>query len=111
MRQDVARVHSAAGIDGLVPFFDVRDDSVLVDYERGAISKAGGFVKDAVVFDHGSFREIAEQWKRYAILFPELSIGRNAVNADAEDLGVSSFEFGDISLIRLHFLRSTTGER
>jgi hypothetical protein len=25
-------------------------------------------------------------------------------------LCVSSFEFGDISLIRLHFLRSTTGK-
>ena len=34
----------------------------------------------------------------------------NAVHADAENLRVCVTEFGDISLIRLHFLRSTTGK-
>ena len=48
--------------------------------------------------------------KSNAILFGEFAVGGNAVYAEAENLCVGRFEFGDISLIRLHFLRSTTGE-
>lgn len=44
------------------------------------------------------------------MLFGKLPIGGNAINANSENLSISSFEFGDISLIRLKFLRSTTGE-
>jgi len=45
------------------------------------------------------------------VLFGEFAVGGNTVNTDPENLCVSGFEFGDISLIRPHFPRSTTGER
>ncbi len=109
MREDVASVCGAAWIDGFVAFLDVLNDSVFVDYERRAITIASIFVEDAVLVHDRSF-EIAEQRKGDPNLFCELAIGINAVNADAENLCVGSFEFGDISLIRLQFFRSTTGK-
>src|SRR5207302_2102620 len=75
----------------------------------GAIAIATLFVEDAVIFHDGAF-EIAEQREGYAVLFGEFLVGGNAVYAETKNLGIGRFEFGDISLIRLHFLRSTTGE-
>ena len=109
MRQDIAGILGAGWIDGFVAFLDVLNDSVFVDYERRAITIASIFVEDAVLVHDRSF-EIAEQRKGDPNLFCELAIGINAVNADAENLCVGSFEFGDISLIRLHLLGSTTSE-
>jgi len=109
MRQDVARVRGARRIDSHSSFIDVLDEAVFIDDERGAISVAAFFVKYPVISDDCSF-EIAQQRKSNAVLFGELAISRDAVHADSENLSVVTFEFGDISLIRLHFLRSTTGE-
>src|SRR5215471_8070725 len=109
MRQNVARVLCGGRIDGDVAFIDVLNDSVLVDHKGRTISVAAILVVNAVILHHGSF-EIAEQRKRDAVLFAELFVGGNAIYADPENLRVGSLEFGDISLIRLHFLRSTTGE-
>lgn len=109
VRQDVARIGGACRIDRHAALINVLNDSILVDYERGAITIAPLFIEDAIVFHHGAF-EIAEQRESDAILLGKLAIGRNAVDADAENLCVCSFEFGDISLIRLHLLRSTPGE-
>jgi len=109
MRQNVAGVLCRCRIDGDVTFVDVLNNSVLVDDEGGAITEALVFIIDAVILHDCAF-EIAQQRKGYPVLFAEFFIGRNAIDADSENLRVVSFEFGDISLIRLHFLRSTTGE-
>lgn len=109
MRQDIAGVRGAGWIDRDVAFVDVLDDSVFIDDKGGAVSIATLFVKDPVVF-HGCSLEIAEQREGYAVLFGEFSVGGNAVYAETKNLSIIRFEFGDISLIRLHFLRSTTGE-
>jgi len=53
-------------IDCHAAFVDVLDNSVFVDYKRGAIAIATLFVKDAVVFHDGAF-EITEQRKGYAV--------------------------------------------
>src|SRR5437773_7753464 len=109
MRQDVASILSAGRIDGFVAFLDVLDDAVFVDYERSAIAVAALFIEDAVVFYHRVFY-VAQDRKSNAVLFRELRIGKGAVDAEAENLGIICFEFGDISLIRLHLFRSTAGK-
>src|SRR6266508_1692684 len=110
VRQDVAGIFSARRINCFVAFLDVLDDSVLVDHKRRAISIATFFIEDAVVLNDLTFGKVTQNRKSYAVLFRELAIGINTVSANAENLCVVGFEFGDISLIRLHLLRSTTGE-
>lgn len=109
MRQDVARVRSSGNVDGHVAFIDVLDDSILVDHKRGAISVAAIFVINSVIFHH-CVLDVAQQRKRYSELFGEFSIRIGTVNAHSENLRVVSVEFGDISLIRLKLLRSTSRE-
>ena len=109
VRQDVACIFGARRIYSFAAFFDMLDDSVLVDHERCPIAVAALFIEDAVVFHHCAF-EITQQGKGQSILFGKLTIGGHAVNANAENLSIVSIEFGDISLIRLHLFRSTAGE-
>jgi len=85
------------------------NDPVLIDDEGGTIAEALFFIKNSVVFNHSSL-EVAQQWKRYPDVLCKAAVGRNAIDADAENLCICSFEFGDISLIRLQFFRSTTGK-
>jgi hypothetical protein len=108
--KDVARIDDCSRIDRDVSFVDVTNDSFLIDQERGAISEALFLVKDAIVF-HDSAFEIAEYRKSNSNLLCEFPVSGNAVYTHSENLSFVSFEFGDISLIRLQFLRSTTGER
>jgi hypothetical protein len=109
MRQYIAGFDGGGWIDRHAAFVDVLNDPVLVDDERGSISEALFFIKNSVIFHHSSL-EITEQWKSYPNVLCKTAVGRNAIDADAEDLSLCSFEFGDISLIRLEFFRSTTGE-
>ena len=109
MRQYVAGFCGGRWIDRHAAFIYVLNNSLLVDDECGSIAEALFFIKDSVIFDHRSL-EITEQWKRYTDVLCKTAVGRNAVDADAEDLSLCSFEFSDISLIRLQFFRSTTGE-
>jgi hypothetical protein len=109
MRQYVAGVGGGGWIDRHAAFIDVSNDAVLVDDERGSIAEALFFIKNSVILHHGSLK-ITEQWKRYTDVLCKTAVGGNAVDADAEDLSFCAFEFGDISLIRLKFFRSTTGE-
>ena len=109
MRQYVAGFGGRGWIDRHAAFVDVLNNSLLVDDECGSIAEALFFIKDSVIFHHSSL-EITEQWKRYTDVLCKTAVGRNAVDADAEDLSLCSFEFSDISLIRLQFFRSTTGE-
>ena len=109
VRQDVASILRSGWIDRYVALVDVLNNPVLIDNERRAISVASLFVEDSIILHHGAF-EIAEKRESDAILFAELAVGWDAVYTEAKNLCVGRFEFGDISLIRLHFLRSTTGE-
>ena len=109
MRQDIARISRARGIDSYVTFVDVLNNAVLIDYEGGAIAIAALFIENSVIPYNCAF-EVAQQWKGDPILFGKFAVGRNAVYAETENLSIRRFEFGDISLIRLHFLRSTTGK-
>ena len=109
MLEHVTSFNNSSRIDRHVSFVNVPDDAFFVDQEGGAISEALLLIKDAVVFYHGAF-EIAEDRKCYLNLFCKFAVGGDAVNTEAEYLSVVGFEFGDISLIRLQFLRSTTCE-
>ena len=107
MSQYVACFGSGGGIDRYVPFIDVLNDTVLIDYKGSTIPKALRFIENAVVPDYRSF-EIAQQGKRDADVLREALVGGNTIYTDAENLRFHSLEFGDISLIRLQLLRSTT---
>ncbi len=109
MRQHVARVFRAGRIDRHVAFVDVLNKTVFVDYKRGAIAVAAFLIEDAILLHDGAF-EVAEQRKGDANLLGKLAVSGNAVHTEAENLGIGRFEFGDISLIRLHLFRSTAGE-
>ena len=109
MLENVTRVHNRSRIDGDISFVDLLNDAFLVDEEGGAIAKALCFVEDAVVFNYCAF-EIAEDGKRDSKLFSEFTVGGNTVDTHSKDLSFVFFEFGETSLVRLHLLRSTTGE-
>jgi len=109
MLEDVAGLNNSGRIDGHVSFVNVPDDAFFIDQEGGAISEALLLVEDAIVFNDGSF-EIAENRECNSNLFGEFTVGGNAVDTHSENLSLVCFEFGDISLIRLQFLRSTTGK-
>ncbi len=109
MLEHVASFNNSGRIDSHVSFVNVPDDAFFIDQEGGAISKALLLVVDAIVFNDGAF-EIAENGKCNSELFCEFAVGGNAVDTHSEDLSLIRFELGDISLIRLQLLRSTTGK-
>jgi hypothetical protein len=109
MLKDVACLNNSGWIDRHVSFVNVPDDAFFIDQEGGAISETLLLVEDAVVLNDGAF-EIAEYGKGNSDLFCEFAVGGNAVDTHSENLSLVCFEFGDISLIRLQFLRSTTGK-
>lgn len=84
-------------------------DSIFINGEGGARPVPALFVKDAVIFHHLAL-EITEQGKSHSYVFLEAFVRRVAVNTDSQNLRVALFEFGNIRLIRLEFLRSTARE-
>src|SRR5207244_2103908 len=98
--QHTARLISPGRVNRRITLLDMADDALLVDDERGAGAEHPLLVEDAVVFDGLAF-EVTEEGEGNLNVFGEALVGGRAVNADAEDLSVISFEFGDISLIRL----------
>ena len=108
LQQTAGRVR-AAGVNGRSVLLDVPDHASLVHHERGAIGESAFFVENAVLGGDGPF-EITEDGKGHADLFGEFPVGGLTVNADAQNLGIGFFEFGDISLIRLELLRSASRE-
>ena len=109
MLEDVASLDYSGRIDRYISFVDVPDDAFFIDQEGGAISEALLLVEDAIVLNDGAF-EIAEYGECDSDLFCEFSVSGNAVDTHSENLSLVCLEFGDISLIRLQFLRSTTGK-
>ena len=110
MCQDVACIVCGRRVDRHFPFIDVLNNSLGIDHKRGPIAEALIFIENPVILYHRSF-EIAEERERDADVLREPFISGNAIHADAENLSIGSFEFGDISLICLQLFRSTTGER
>jgi len=108
--QDIACIGCRRGINRYISLINVLNDSIFVDNKSGPIAEALFFNKDPVILDHCTF-EITEQWKRNTDVLREAPVGRNAIDADTKNLSLGSFEFGDISLIRLQFFRSTAGKR
>ncbi len=109
MLEHVTSFNNSGRIDSHISFVNVPDDAFFIDQEGGAISKALLLVVDAIVFNDGAF-EIAENGERNSNLFCEFAVGGNTVDTHSKNLSLVGFEFGDISLIRLQFLRSTTGK-
>ena len=100
----------AARVDGGCILVDVPDDAFLVHHKRGPVGESALFVEDSVFLGNGSL-EITEERVSDLKLLGIFFVGKSAVDADAENLSVGLFEFGDISLIRLELLRSTAGKR
>jgi len=107
--QQAAGGAGAAGVDGRLADLDVLNHAILVDDKSGAVREALLFVQNAVVFGYRPL-EVAKEWEAKILLLRERGVGSRAVHADAENLSVVLLELGDISLIRLQLLRSTTGE-
>jgi hypothetical protein len=108
--QYIARFGGAGWIDGHGSFVDMANDALFIDYESSSISVALFLVEDSVVLNHSPF-EVAQYGKGNAQLFCKFPVGWNAVHTQTKNLRFGCFEFGDISLIRLQLLRSTTGKR
>ena len=109
MLQQVTCGPSATGVNGVLIHVDVLDDSFFVNHEGGSVGNRELGIQNAVVrCDLAG--EIAQQRKVNADLLGKGLVSRRTIDADAQDLRAVRFEFGDISLIRLKFLRSTTGE-
>ena len=99
----------AAWVNGGLILVDVPDDAFLIHHERGAVGESALFVEDSVFLGNGPL-EIAEERVTDLKLLGIFLVGKTAVDADAENLSVGLFEFGDISLIRLKLLRSPARE-
>src|SRR5215510_809383 len=109
--QQSARLNRSTRVNRCIALFDVANDAFLIDHERGARSGARGFVENAVILDNLALLEVAEQREAESFafrteVFGPASESAYAVHADAESLSFSVCEFGEISLIRLHCLRS-----
>lgn len=105
--------HSGRRIDGGRVEIDVLNHAVFVDHKRRATRKfhfvcsQGVGLHDPVLLQNGAVH-IAQQGKRNADLLCECCVGWRAVDADAENYRITCFDLGQIRLIGLEFLRSTT---
>ena len=104
-----ARLVRARRVNSRSSLLDVADDPVFVNDECGAGANKPLLVKDAVGSDYLSL-DVAQQRESHTDVFLETIVGGVAVNADTDNLRVALFKVGNISLIRLQFLRSTSGE-
>lgn len=102
-------------IDGGRVEIDVLNHAVFVNHERGAPSKFH-FVRsqrvgvhDSVLLQNGAVH-VAQQGKRNADLLCECCVGWRTVDADAENYRITCFNLGQIRLIGLELLCSTTCE-
>ena len=96
----------ARGIDGARTLFDMANDAVFVDNEGDAIGEQACEVEHAVRPGH-LFIGVTEQGKAGLGLVGEPAIALRAIDADPQNLCICCLEFGDITLIRPDFGRST----
>ena len=109
MFQQAACGSGPAWVDGILPHVDMLDSTVLVDDKRSAIGELLLLVQDPILFGDRSL-EVTKEREGEAFLLGEGGVGGGTIDADAQHLGAILLELGDISLIRLEFLRSTTCE-
>ncbi len=84
----------------------VTDYPVLVYDESSTASDESFFVEDTIRSDHLTLY-VGEERECDSYVLLESSVGGVTVNRNAQNLRVILFEVGNISLIRLQFLRST----
>ncbi len=82
------------------------NDSTLIDYEGHSVREKVGETEDAVSLGD-SFVGITKQRKTGAGLLSKLAVPVLVIQTDPQHLRARSFEFGDITLIRLDLRRST----
>jgi len=97
------------GIQCLALAVNVLDHPFFIDDKGGAMRHGELVVQDAV-FRRNLAREITQEGEGHTDLLGVSLVGKLAVHADPQHLGSCLLEFGDISLIRLQLLRSTSGE-
>src|SRR5487761_282714 len=111
-----ANRHRGCWINGCRVEIDVLDHAVFANHERRPPRKFIFIVRhrvgfhDAVLLQNGAVH-VAQQRKRDADLLCECCIGWRTVDADAENHRIACRNLGQIRLIGLEFLRSTTGKR
>jgi len=106
-----AGIGRARYIDSGCTFFDIRNLSLLVDNEGGAVGYASLGHQHAVRLRGLPRGEIAEEREGQGKFLCKFTLGRTIISANSEYLRISTFKFGDTSLVSREFLRSTTGER
>lgn len=105
--------HGGRRVDGRRVEIDVLNHAFFVNHERGAprkfhfVCSQGERLHNSVLLQNGAVH-IAQQGKSDADLLRECCVGWWAVNTDAENYRITCFDLGQISLIGLKFLRSTT---
>jgi len=107
--------YGGCGVDGGCVEIDVLNHAIFANYKRRAPRKFH-FVcshrerlHNSVLLQNGAVH-IAQQRKGDADLLRECCVGWRAVDANAENNRITCFNLGQISLIGLEFLRSTTCE-
>ena len=94
--------YRAIRIDCALALFHVLDDSVLIYYERGAISELLIFVQDAVILGDLA-AHVAQERVAEPELLREFAVRGWTIDADAEYLGLFGIDLaaGDTILVRL----------
>src|SRR5689334_4717218 len=110
MMQPAASSLRAARIERDRSLLDMLDLAVFIDHKGGAVGHPGRRNQDAVILGHFTLGKVAENRKTEVQLTRKLFLRGSVVCADAKNLCICSFKFGDTSLVRQHFLRSTTGK-
>lgn len=90
----------AGRVERRLILFDLANNPLFVHDEGAATCKATGFHQDTVFFGY-FVRKVTEEGEGYTDFVSKLLQRGGAIDADAENLGICSLEFGDISLIRL----------
>lgn len=107
--------HGGRRVDGRCVEIDVLNHAVFVNHERGAsrkfhfICSQGERLHDSVLLQNGAVH-IAQQRKGDTDLLCKCCVGWRAVDTDAENYRITCFDLGQIRLIGLEFLGSTTCE-
>ena len=104
--EKVAGAKGGGRVHRLGAFVDVLDNSILVDHQSNSVGKQAGEVENPVSLG-GGLLGVTEEGEGGADLCREGPVGLRLVDTYPEHLRIRRREPGDISLIRLEFLRST----
>jgi hypothetical protein len=94
------------GVERGGAFVDMPNVAVFVDHEGDTVGEEASEGENSVSLGHFLFG-VAQERKTRARLLGKSAVSFLAVEADPQHLRARGFELGDISLIRLYFLRST----